>query len=234
MKKIPTLFKRVFDENHNKSITKEVTPGCEVVLEGALGGSIATVKYDGACCAIIDGEIYRRYDAKQKYGKKPPEGAIPCQTEPDPITGHWPHWVKCIPDNPADKYFIEAFERSLHLFQWGAFHGNHLDGKPDIKLPDGTYEAIGPSFQGNPYNMSWNRLERHGKHKIGWSEFTDENGTVGFECIHDYLANHKIEGIVFWNKGQPLCKIKRSDFGFEWPIRNVCQFHFQGIERQGK
>ena len=24
------------------------------------------------------------------------------------------------------------------------------------------------------------------------------------------------EGIVFWNDGQPQCKIKRSDFGFPW------------------
>ena len=109
MKKIPTLFKRVFNENHKKTLTQEVTPGCEVVLEGK---TTATVKYDGACCAIINGEIYRRYDAKQRYGKKPPEGAIPCQPEPDPITGHWPHWVRCVEGNPQDRYFLEAFNLS--------------------------------------------------------------------------------------------------------------------------
>lgn len=31
------------------------------------------------------------------------------------------------------------------------------------------------------------------------------------------FENHKIEGIVFWYGGKPLCKIKRSDFGFKWP-----------------
>lgn len=35
MKKIPTLFKRVFSPDHKtKTILPEVTPGCEVVLEG--------------------------------------------------------------------------------------------------------------------------------------------------------------------------------------------------------
>ncbi len=37
-----------------------------------------------------------------------------------------------------------------------------------------------------------------------------------FEGIRDYLATHYIEGIVFWKDGQPQCKIKRSDFGFDW------------------
>ena len=32
----------------------------------------------------------------------------------------------------------------------------------------------------------------------------------------DYLKEHYIEGIVFWKDGEPGCKIKRSDFGFEW------------------
>lgn len=58
MKKIPTLFKRTFDERHRKHITSDVTPGLEWVLEGR---GIATVKYDGTCCALMDGKFYRRY-----------------------------------------------------------------------------------------------------------------------------------------------------------------------------
>ena len=42
MKKIPTLFKRTFDEHHRKHIINEVTPGLGWVLEGR---GIATVKY---------------------------------------------------------------------------------------------------------------------------------------------------------------------------------------------
>ena len=73
MKKIPTLFERVF-ENHKKvGIKPNVTEGMEWVLSGE---GVATVKVDGSCCAIINGEFYKRYDAKK--GKKAPVGAIPC------------------------------------------------------------------------------------------------------------------------------------------------------------
>ena len=37
-----------------------------------------------------------------------------------------------------------------------------------------------------------------------------------FDGIKKYLSDHYIEGIVFWLDGEPRCKIKRSDFGFEW------------------
>lgn len=73
MKKIPTLFERVF-ENHKKvDIKSDVVSGMEWVLAGE---GIATEKIDGSCCAIMNGVFYKRYDAKR--GKKPPVGAIPC------------------------------------------------------------------------------------------------------------------------------------------------------------
>jgi len=68
MKKIPTLFEREFQNHKVVGITEKVTPGMEWVLEGK---GIATEKIDGACCAIIDGSLYKRYDAKR--GKKAPE-----------------------------------------------------------------------------------------------------------------------------------------------------------------
>ena len=33
------------------------------------------------------------------------------------------------------------------------------------------------------------------------------------------LLPEKHEGLVFWKDGEPQCKIKRSDFEFEWPIK---------------
>ena len=207
MKKIPTLFKRVFADNHKKSITQEVIPGCEVVLEG---DTIPTVKWDGSCCAIIGGEIYRRYDAKQKYGKKPPEGAIPCQPEPDPITGHWPHWVKCVEGNPQDKYFLEAYEEwKIKLGRGVLFDNEQIM----------TMEAIGPHWQSNPYHLEKDTLFRHGVDVIPSIDIINDNGEVTFDSIKNYLSAHQIEGIVFWNRGEPLCKIKRTDFGFDWPVK---------------
>lgn len=197
MKKIPTLFLRKFDEKGNIiGIRNEVTPGLEWVL---MGDGVATVKYDGACCAIINGVFYRRYDAKK--GKNPPAGAIPCQPEPDPITGHWPHWLPVSFQDPGDKWFVKAYAFNLE-------RGYHTIG--DI-LPDGTYEAIGKHFNGNPYNMLNDCLMPHGCQRI-------PDFPIEFEDIREYLSRHNIEGVVFWLAGKPRCKIKRSDFGFPWPV----------------
>ena len=185
MKKIPTLFVRVFENKHIKTITREVTSEMEWVLDGE---GIATIKKDGSCSAIIDGLFYKRYDAKR--GKKPLIGAIPC-SDPDPVTGHWPHWRSVEESNPGDKWFLEAYKNSE-------------------ELTDGTYEAIGPHFQTNPYDLDKDILYRHG------SEIVTVNRT--FDDIKEYLRTHAIEGLVFWKDGEPQCKIKRSDFGFKWPV----------------
>ena len=186
MKKIPTLFEREFAHHNVVKINPVVTPGLEWVLDGK---GVATEKIDGSCTAIINGEFYKRYDAKK--GKKAPEGAIPC-CEPDPITGHHPHWIKVDESNPADRWFIEAYRTATDK-------------------SDGTYEAVGTHFQANPHGIDGDTLIRHG--------ITVLDVPRTFEGIKEYLATHYIEGIVFWLDGEPKCKIKRSDFGFSWNKR---------------
>lgn len=193
MKKIPTLFKRVFDGNRIAEILPEITEGCE---EAFLHGE-ATVKWDGSCCAVINGELYKRYDAKN--GKPVPEGAIKCQEEPDPITGHLPCWVKCNRNNPADKWFWNAYDTTINRFY--SYFGEFP------KMSD-TYEAIGEHFNGNPYKLDFDYLAPHGIRKV------DVERT--FEYVKKFLAENHIEGIVFWLHGEPVCKIKRTDFGYEW------------------
>ena len=70
-----------------------------------------------------------------------------------------------------------------------------------LKLPDGTYEAIGEHFCGNPYSMDYDMLVQHGK------EIVEVERT--FAGIKKYLFEHEIEGLVFWKDGIPQCKIKR-------------------------
>ena len=195
MKKIPTLFVREFDGHKIKGITPELTDeSLRWVLDGE---GDATVKIDGACCAVIDGTFYKRYDAKK--GKQPPVDAIPC-CYPDPVTGHWPHWVPVKVSDPADQWFLTAL-------------GHYVNEKerppiPGIKYQ--TYEAIGQHFNGNPYRMDYDTIVPHGQ-RIIKIERT-------FEGIKKYLTEHEIEGIVFWKDGEPKCKIKRTDFGLKWPV----------------
>lgn len=188
MKKIPTLFEREYEKHKIVDIKNIITPGCE---EAFKHGN-ATIKWDGSCCAFINGIFYKRYDCKK--GKRPPEGAIPC-CDPDLITGHWPHWVKVNQNDPGDKWFWQALQNV----------------RSKMSLPDGTYEAIGPHFQRNPYHLSYDRLVRHGEVKI----LIDRD----FSSIKKYLEEHEEEGLVFWLNGEPVCKIKRTDFGFEWPVK---------------
>lgn len=190
MKKIPTLFERTFENHKVVSVTGKVFPGMEWALEGE---GVATVKYDGSCCAIFNGRFWKRYDAK--HGKQPPNYAVPCGM-PDPITGHWPHWVPVDDSSPADKWYAEAL--------WNA------ENAAQNTVPDGTYEAIGPHFQNNPYKLDKDILVKHG------TEIVDVERT--FMSIRDYLEHHNVEGLVFWKDGEPQCKIKRKDFGFAWPV----------------
>lgn len=184
MKKIPTLFERVFENHRVVSVTPKVTEGLEWVLAGE---GEATVKWDGACCAVIGGVLHKRYDAK--HGKPVPPKAIRCQEEADPVTGHLPCWLPCERDNPADKWFWAAYDNS------------------EVKA-DGTYEAIGEHFQGNPYKLGRDILLPHGKDIVQVKR--------SFEGIREFLRDNEVEGLVFWKDGEPRCKIKRSDFGLEW------------------
>ena len=192
MKKIPCLFKRDFTDQKNPRILNEVTPGCEWVLEGE---GTASQKFDGTAIAVIDGKLYKRYDVKR--GKTVPADSIPCQ-EPDSITGHWPHWVPVDFSNPADKFIARGFNRA--------------SGEDEnANVPDGTYELVGPKVNGNPEKLEEHMLMPHGCVEL--------NPPRTFEGLKGYLSGLNMEGIVFKHPDGRMCKIRRNDFGFAWPIR---------------
>lgn len=214
MKKIPTLFVREYGDHEVIGIIDKLTdPSLQVVLDGKCE---ATIKVDGSCCAIIDSKFYKRYDAKN--GKKPPAEAIPCQDAPDEITGHWPHWLEVNENKPEDKWYAEALKN----------YCNDMIEKARVQVQnnrilDGTYEAVGPHFQGNPYNLKQDTLYKHG---VDFITFTKP---ITFDLLKTFLQENKIEGIVFWYNGKPLCKIKRSDFGYEWPVKDPDFTNFTNI-----
>ena len=187
MKKMSTLFVVEYDKG-KRTIEETIRPENEWIFEP---GVLATVKFDGTAAMVLDGILYKRYDAKN--GKKAPEGALPCQPLPDPITGHHPHWVKVTEDNPADKYFCEAFK--------------------GLKFFDGTYELCGEKVGINAEGIVGHTLIKHGYIKIVGLEWANK-GTI-FENIKQYLRVTDIEGIVFRGAGGKYCKIRKTDFGFK-------------------
>lgn len=191
MEKIPTLFVCTYDRQ-NCHITPEVNPACAWVLAGE---GKAYPKYDGTACLVKNGKLFARYDAMR--GKTPPLGAIPCQ-DPDPITGHWPHWVEVTADNPQYKWHWRCWDN------W-----DYRGEKPK----DGTYELIGPHFQGNPHGVPFDYFMEH-----EGNIFTELRVERSFEGIRNFLSTFNKEGIVFWHSDGRKAKIRRDHFGFAWPI----------------
>lgn len=197
MIKIPCLFERIFHGKSEFTLLPTVTPGCEWVMKGE---GRATIKWDGTACLIKDGKLFKRYDAKinPRTGarKSPPEGAIPCQPEPDPVTGHWPHWVEVDPKRPEDKW---------HAMTW------ELCKSSSVRYPNGTYELVGECINGNPHGFSGHTLIKHGSHEL---DFMNRS----FEALWDYMLALNFEGLVFHHPDGRMCKIRRVDFGFSWPL----------------
>ena len=181
MQKIISVFQRNYDGD--RLIRDEVVPGAEWVLAGE---GTPTRKFDGSCCMVKDSVLYKRYDAKK--GKTPPAGFIPAQ-DPDPVSGHWPGWLK-VGDGPEDKWFRYAFDAMIDTQK------------------DGTYEACGPHFQGNPEDQPTDLLIRHGQ-----VEMLDVPRT--FDGIREYLAGRDIEGIVFHHPDGRMAKVKKRDYGMK-------------------
>lgn len=186
MQKIISVFQRNYDGD--RLIRDEVVPGAEWVLAGE---GLATRKFDGSCCMVKGGELYKRYDAKN--GKPLPEGFIPEQ-DPDPITRHHPGWLK-VGEVPEDMWFRAAW---ANVFQ-------HNGG---VAPPDSTYEAVGPHFQGNPERFEWDTLVRHGVERLPYFH-------RDFLGMRSYLESLDIEGIVFHHPDGRMAKVKKKDFGLK-------------------
>jgi hypothetical protein len=193
MKKIPRLFQYAEHRHGSEdTVIDVVTPGCEWVIAGE---GVATRKFDGTCCLIRDGKLYKRYDAKAftiapdgkrtEWKRQPPANFEPAQ-DPDPNTGHWPGWLP-VGDEPESKWHREAFSNTF--FEW----------------TDGTYELCGPKVQGNPELLAEHMLIKHGDQEM-------PDCPRDYEGIKAYLEHLPYEGVVFHHPDGRMCKIRRRDF----------------------
>lgn len=191
MRKIISLFQRNYDGDH--IVRDEIVPGAEWVLAGE---GVATRKWDGTCCMIRDGKLYKRYDAKR--GKTPPPGFEPAQ-EPDPVTGHHPGWLP-VGDAPDEKWFREAFARPMAVESQCSL-GGFMCSKDD-----GTYELCGPKINGNSDHFDGHWLVAHGKSFL-------KDCPRDFLAIREWLIEKDIEGVVWHHPDGRMVKIKKKDFG---------------------
>lgn len=182
MKKIISLFQRNYETD--RRVRDEVVPGAEWVLAGE---GTATRKYDGTCCLIRDGRLFKRYEVKP--GNKAPEG-FEAANEVDETTGKQQGWLP-VGDGQEDKYHREGLQ---NLFG---------------RLADGTYELMGPKIQGNRENYPFHFLMPHAKAQVLKDAPRDFNG------LRQYLQTAGIEGIVWHHPDGRMVKIKAKDFGLK-------------------
>jgi hypothetical protein len=220
MKKIPSLYKRNYEGD--RLAYDEVVEGCEWVLAGE---GVATAKWDGTATLVREGQLFKRYDRKLDKRKKQmlnkglfvviehsdfapaPDGWEACEPEPNVHTGHWPGWVPVDARNPGDKWFVEAWARQLEE-----------DGEPQ----DGTYELIGPHFQGNPHGCPYDMFIPHGR--LQYAGFKRDFETIKTLMKQELVADDglvfrfDVEGLVFHHPDGRMCKVKKKDFGLPWPV----------------
>lgn len=132
MKKIPTIFIRDMSKQP-ALVTPEWKEGCEWVRDGE---GIATRKFDGTCCLVRGGKMYRRRELKQ--GQVAPQDFE--RADFDEETGKTIGWVT-VGQGDEDKWHRAAFESA--------------------KWSDGTYELVGPKTQGNKDKYATDTLVSH-------------------------------------------------------------------------
>lgn len=209
MKKIPNLFLR--DWNGNRSRVLPVYNPEADVSWVVNGEGIATAKVDGSACMVRNGKLFVRYDAKP--GKTAPAGFEPCQDR-DEKTGHMPGWIPA-EGNSGAKWHVDAFINS----------GGDL-------LPDGTYEACGPSHQTNPHRFTVNLLIRHGlipihvnRARFGTPEEAMaelQNVLLSFTFSHPQIGEEgrsRAEGVVWHHPDGRMVKALASDLGLSWKAK---------------
>ena len=147
--------------------------------------SVSTEKIDGTC-VMFDG---KRWWARRELK--------PGASEP----GGWQFvnfdetTEKTIGWEPAEnsgfyKYLLEAIEL-------------------EDAAEQGTYELYGPKINGNPGGIEQHRLYRHGSRipvyswNPGWTADVVKRWVLA-------LPAH-VEGIVWWNEGEPIAKLKKRD-----------------------
>jgi hypothetical protein len=185
MQKISVVFKTAGKGTKDYRVLPELREGAEWILTDDCEIS---VKLDGTACAIIEDRFYKRFEYKKGIGLPP--GAIKC-SEYDKVDDNMMFWVPVL---KTDKWYWEGYENTKAVLG--------VD-----KLPEGTYELIGPEINRNPENSEKHILSLHGSIKVD-IKFTDSP----YNDITKYLFGRNIEGLVFKNKktGEML-KVRKWD-----------------------
>lgn len=197
----------LFDLEYPKGGFKAAAAAPVVLNEGRPrvdpSGAVVSVKLDGACCMILNGEPMQRRDLKA--GKEPPAGWI--QTAEDSVGGHVigfmpmddKHMLSAV--NKADKTIrILKSDGTTHWVNWANLNGL-------------TLEFLGPKSQGNPYGLAEHCFYIHGTFLV-----SEDVPLSDYSTLKAWFESKPtpFEGIVIRLPDESLYKITRAHFGLEW------------------
>ncbi len=192
MKKIISLYQRNY--GGDRLVRDEVTPGAEWVVAGE---GVATRKFDGTCCLVRNGRMFKRYEVKSG-GKQPNDFEPACDI--DEVTGKQQGWVPVIADDPENKWHMQAWRNQEHIL--GSLMGEH------------TFELCGPKVQGNPESGYVVAEVGHGMHLlIPHGKYLYGDCPRTFEAVKEFIRFANIEGVVWHHEDGRMVKIKGRDFG---------------------
>lgn len=120
-------------------------------------------------------------------------------TREEKAMGQEPGYILAKRTDPADKHIFAAVDAT-------DFRG----------WPDGAWscEALGPKIQGGAESAT------PCLYPFSWCPEWIDDIPFTYDAIKAYLEAHEIEGIVWHEQdGERACKIKRRDFGLQWPIK---------------
>jgi len=202
MEKIKNLFVRDFA---TRLVVDEVMPGSEWV---AAGEGVATRKWDGTCCRVLDGVLWKRFSAN-KGAKVPADFELAEEIAQKDARGKDVvkvyGWSKCDRSNPSDKHHWDAWDQRMGAV---AVLG---------QLADGTYELCGPQVQGGaePGGVAPGGRPCHVLYRHGAEVLADVPRT--YAELQAYFQMHDIEGVVWHHPDGRMVKIKGKDFGIKRP-----------------
>lgn len=197
MKKIPTLFVR--NSENMKLVTREVNPEVKQLFLHPM--VIPTIKKDGTNIRItIDCDELVKVEKRRN------------PTREEKALGAEPGYVDANRLEPGDQYIFKAVD---------SFESYEL-------LGSGQYccEALGPKIQGGVESCySELYIFEVLPTIIPNKDLPHFGRSLTFDVIKDYLEKTEIEGIVFKFRSTrkddwEFAKIKRRDFGLQWPIKS--------------
>lgn len=233
MRKIPTLFVR--DEATNRRhVRDEVTAGCEWVLEGE---GLATRKFDGMCCLVRDGRLYKRREVKVELPDDDPDTGVlvipdglRADLDADPVAradyeATLARLVKTKAESrlmPGVAFVPDDFEVVAYDPETGKLFGwvPVGDGKDDARHREAfaADQAWGePLKDGQTYELCGPKVngnpEGFPTHVLVRHGVTVARDVpLSFEGLRDWMQATRYEGVVWHHPDGRMAKLKRKDF----------------------